>query len=124
MEKNKNRETMDKIMLVMLRANGLDVPGPVPFVNEFVKTNLSESAQDAWQNIQIELGTLDNKDIETIVRAICMKYFKISHAALNLPETIRWDTKETLSYLSDHSEYQMSSDEIDHEKIFGSIFDD
>lgn len=122
--KNDKNKVMDKVMLLMIRANGLDVPGPVPFVNEFVKSNSSEEAQDAWQNIQIELGTLDDKDIETIVRAICMRYFKLSHVVLNLPDIIRLDTKETIAYLVDHSEYQMSADEIDPEKIFGSVFDD
>jgi hypothetical protein len=122
--KNNINKVTDKVMLLMIKANGLDVPGPVPFVNEFVKLNSSEEAQDAWQNIQIELGTLDDKDIETIVRAICMRYFKLSHVVLNLPDTIRLDTMETIGYLLDHSEYRISADEIDPEKIFDSVFDD
>ena len=115
-------EVVEKVMLMMLKANGLDVPAPVPCVDEFVRKNSSKTAQDAWQNMQIELNGINTSDIEVLVRAMCMKYFKLSHALIKIPTQIREDTKVTIDYVMENPRYKMSSDEIDPEEIFGDIF--
>ena len=123
MESNVNRsEVMEKVMLMMLKANGLDVPAPAPCVDEFVKKNASETAQDAWQNMQIELSGINVSDIEVLIRAMCMRYFKLSHALIEVPAHIREDTKVTIDYVMENPKYKMSQDEIDPEEIFGDIF--
>ena len=116
-------EVMEKVMLTMLRANGLDVPTPSPCVDGFVEKNSSKKAQDVWQNIQIELNGLNTSDIEVLVRAMCMKYFKLSHALTKLSSQIRDDTKVTLNYVMENPKYKMSADEIDPEQILGDIFE-
>lgn len=124
MENNIDKsKLMEKVMLTMLRANGLDVPTPSPCVDGFIKKNSSEKAQDVWQNIQIELNGLNTSDIEVLVRAICMKYFKLSHALTKLSSQIRDDTKMTLNYVMENPKYKMSSDEIDPEQILEDIFE-
>ena len=110
-ERKMERQVLSKLMLRMLKHSSINVPQPLPLIEEKAKQRLSTDGLISWKIMLKEWEKISRGDKKTIAKLLILN----SH---DLVETFEVDKelleehKATGDYVRDHPEWGKSEEEV------------
>ena len=128
MDENQKKEfqgMLVKFMEMSLKHSKINVPQPLPLVEEKAKQRLSTDDLIAWKQIMREWSKVSEEGKKVISKLLVINAYDLVEV-LNLHRSIVDETRDTPDYIKDHPEFEKSDDEIRGESVvddFKGLFD-
>lgn len=123
MDENSKKEAQNmlaKFMEMTLKHSKINVPQPLPLVEEKAAKRLGTDDLISWKQIMREWSKVTPEGKKVISKLLLVNSYDIVEV-LNLHRSIVDETKETPDYLKDHPEFERSDEEIQRESIADEI---
>lgn len=128
MDENQKKEfqgMLVKFMEMSLKHSKINVPQPLPLVEEKAKQRLGTDDLIAWKQIMREWSKVSEEGKKVISKLLVINAYDLIEV-LNFHKSVVEETKDTPDYLKDHPEFEKSDDEIRGESVvddFKGLFD-
>jgi len=127
MDENSKKEAQNmlvKFMEMTLKHSKINVPQPLPLVEEKAEKRLSTDDLIAWKQIMREWSKISEEGKKVISKLLVVNAFDLVET-INLHKSIVDEARDTSDYVKDHPEFEKSEEKIQSESIaddFKDIF--
>ena len=114
-----------KFMEMSLKHSKINVPQPLPLVEQKAEQRLKTDDLIAWKQIMREWSKVSNEGKKEISKLLVVNAYDLVEV-LNLHKSMIDETRDTPEYLKEHPEFEKSDDEIRSESVvdeFKGLFD-
>ena len=125
MDENQKKEFQDmlvKFMEMSLKHSKINVPQPLPLVEEKAKQRLSTDDLIAWKQIMREWSKVSEEGKKVISKLLVVNSYDLVEC-INLHKSIVDETRDTPDFVKDHPEFEKSEEEIQSESIVDDFKD-
>ena len=105
------RSMMAELMKKMLQHSPINVPQPLPLIEEKANTRLSTDGLISWKIILKEWEKVSAKDKKVISSLLTLNSFDLIET-FDITSNLLDEQKATADYVREHPEYGKSEDEI------------
>jgi hypothetical protein len=114
-----------KFMEMSLKHSKINVPQPLPLVEQKAEQRLKTDDFIAWKQIMNEWSKVSEEGKKEISKLLVVNAYDLVEV-LNLHKSMIDETRDTPEYLKEHPEFEKSDDEIRSESVvdeFKGLFD-
>ena len=128
MDENQKKELQGMLVQFMemsLKHSKINVPQPLPLVEQKAKQRLKTDDLIAWKQIVNEWSKVSEEGKKEISKLLVINAYDIVEV-LNFHKIVTEETRDTPEYLKEHPEFERSDDEIRSESVvdeFKEFFD-
>jgi len=123
MDENSKKEAQNmlaKFMEMTLKHSKINVPQPLPLVEEKAEKRLGTDDLISWKQIMREWSKVTPEGKKVISKLLLINSYDIVEV-LNLLRNIVDETRETPDFVKDHPEYEKPEEEIERDTIQDEI---
>jgi hypothetical protein len=123
MDENSKKEAQNmlaKFMEMTLKHSKINVPQPLPLVEEKAEKRLGTDDLISWKQIMREWSKVTPEGKKVISKLLLINSYDIVEV-LNLHRNIVDETRETPDFVKDHPEYEKPEEEIERDTIQDEI---
>ena len=110
-KKNEGRQILENFMKKMLKHSSINVPQPLPVIEEKAKTRLSTDGLISWKIILKEWEKVSIKDKKVISSLLLVNSHDLIET-FDITSNLLEEQKDTANFIKDHPEYGKSDEEI------------
>jgi hypothetical protein len=110
-ERKMGRAMMSKLMLHMLKHSSINVPQPLPLIEEKAIKRLSTDGLISWKIIVKEWEKISPSDKKIIAKLLLLNSHDIAEC-FDVEKEILDEHKATMDYVNTHPEWKRPDDEI------------
>ena len=110
-KKNEGRQILENFMKRMLKHSSINVPQPLPVIEEKAKTRLSTDGLISWKIILKEWEKVSIKDKKVISSLLLVNSHDLIET-FDITSSLLEEQKDTAEFVKDHPEYGRSEEEI------------
>ena len=125
-KKNEGRQILENFMKKMLKHSSINVPQPLPLIEEKAKARLSTNGLISWKIMLKEWEKVSAKDKKVISSLLILNSFDLIET-MDITGKLLEEHKDTIDFIKDHPEYGKSEEEIKADlakDTFFNIFED
>ena len=111
LNKNERRKILADLMKRMLQHSPINVPQPLPMIEEKAKTRLSTDGLISWNIILKEWEKVSDEDKKVISKLLTLNSFDLIET-FDLTGKLLEEQKDTADFIREHPEYGKSDEEI------------
>ena len=105
------RQALGKMMLKMLKHATINVPQPLPLIEEKAAKRLSTDGLISWKFIVKEWEKVSADDKKVIAKLLMLNSFDLAEM-FDVEKSLLEDHKDTADYVNQHPEWGRSKDEV------------
>ena len=121
-EKRAARQVLGKMMLRMLKHASINVPQPLPLIEEKAKQRLSTDGLISWKLLLKEWEKISKDDKKTIAKLLMLNSFDLVET-FEVEKELLDEHKATADYVNQHPEWGKSKEEIQAAMLTDSFED-
>ena len=110
-KKNDGRQMLSNLMKRMLKHSSINVPQPLPVIEEKAKTRLSTDGLISWKIILKEWEKVSIKDKKVISSLLLVNSYDLIET-FDITSSLLEEQKDTADFVKDHPEYGRSEEEV------------
>ena len=110
-KQNERRQMLADFMKKMLKHSSINVPQPLPIIEEKAKTRLSTDGFISWKIILKEWEKVSAEDKKVISSLLTLNSFDLVET-FDITNNLLEEQKATTDFVKDHPEYGRSEEEI------------
>jgi hypothetical protein len=110
-EKRAARQVLGKMMLKMLKYATINVPQPLPLIEEKAAKRLSTDGLISWKFIVKEWEKVSADDKKVIAKLMMLNSFDLAEM-FDVEKSLLEDHKDTADYVNQHPEWGRSKDDV------------
>ena len=110
-KQNERRQVLADFMKKMLKHSSINVPQPLPMIEEKAKTRLSTDGLISWKIILKEWEKVSAEDKKVISSLLTLNSFDLVET-FDITNNLLEEQKDTADFVKDHPEYGKSEEEI------------
>ena len=110
-KKNEGRQILENFMKKMLKHSSINVPQPLPLIEEKAKTRLSTNGFISWKIILKEWEKCSVEDKKVISSLLTLNSFNLIET-FDITSNLLEEQKATVEFIKEHPEYGKSEEEI------------
>lgn len=111
-KQNERRQVLADFMKKMLKHSSINVPQPLPMIEEKAKTRLSTDGLISWKIILKEWEKVSAEDKKVISSLLTLNSFDLVET-FDITNNLLEEQKATADFVKDHPEYGRSEEEIE-----------
>ena len=111
-----------KFMEMSLKHSKINVPQPLPLVEQKAEQRLKTDDFIAWKQIMKEWSKVSEEGKKEISKLLVLNAYDLVEC-INLNKVVVDETKDTPEYLKDHPEFEKPEEEIERESIMNDLDD-
>lgn len=121
-KKNEGRQILENFMKKMLKHSSINVPQPLPLIEEKAKTRLSTDGFISWKIILKEWEKCSVEDKKVISSLLTLNSFNLIET-FDITSNLLEEQKATVDFIKNHPEYGKSEEEIKASLEADNFFD-
>ena len=110
-KKNEGRQILENFMKKMLKHSSINVPQPLPLIEEKAKARLSTNGLISWKIILKEWEKCSVEDKKVISSLLTLNSFNLIET-FDITSNLLEEQKATVDFIKNHPEYGKSEEEI------------
>ena len=110
-KKNDGRQMLSNLMKRMLKHSSINVPQPLPLIEEKAKTRLSTDGLISWKIILKEWEKVSIEDKKVISSLLLVNSYNLIET-FDITSSLLEEQKDTADFVKDHPEYERSEEDI------------
>ena len=110
-KKNDGRQMLSNLMKRMLKHSSINVPQPLPLIEEKAKTRLSTDGFISWKIILKEWEKVSIEDKKVISSLLLVNSYNLIET-FDISSSLLEEQKDTADFVKDHPEYGKSEEEV------------
>lgn len=110
-KKNDGRQMLSNLMKRMLKHSSINVPQPLPLIEEKAKTRLSTDGFISWKIILKEWEKVSIEDKKVISSLLLVNSYNLIET-FDISSSLLEEQKDTADFVKDHPEYGRSEEEV------------
>ena len=110
-KKNDGRQMLSNLMKRMLKHSSINVPQPLPLIEEKAKTRLSTDGFISWKIILKEWEKVSIEDKKVISNLLLVNSYNLIET-FDITSSLLEEQKDTADFVKDHPEYGRSEEEV------------
>ena len=110
-KKNEGRQILENFMKKMLKHSSINVPQPLPLIEEKAKARLSTNGLISWKIILKEWEKCSAEDKKVISSLLTLNSFNLIET-FDITSNLLEEQKDTADFVKDHPEYGRSEEEV------------
>lgn len=110
-KKNDGRQMLSNLMKRMLKHSSINVPQPLPLIEEKAKTRLSTDGFISWKIILKEWEKVSIEDKKVISSLLLVNSYNLIET-FDITSSLLEEQKDTADFVKDHPEYGKSEEEV------------
>ena len=110
-KKNEGRQILENFMKKMLKHSSINVPQPLPLIEEKAKTRLSTDGFISWKIILKEWEKVSIEDKKVISSLLLVNSYNLIET-FDITSNLLEEQKATVEFIKEHPEYGKSEEEI------------
>ena len=110
-KKNDGRQMLSNLMKRMLKHSSINVPQPLPLIEEKAKTRLSTDGFISWKIILKEWEKVSIEDKKVISSLLLVNSYDLIET-FDITSSLLEEQKDTADFVKDHPEYGRSEEEV------------
>ena len=110
-KKNEGRRILGNFMKRMLKHSSINVPQPLPLIEEKAKTRLSTDGFISWKIILKEWEKVSIEDKKVISSLLLVNSYNLIET-FDITSSLLEEQKDTADFVKDHPEYERSEEDI------------
>ena len=110
-KKNEGRQILENFMKKMLKHSSINVPQPLPLIEEKAKTRLSTDGFISWKIILKEWEKVSIEDKKVISSLLLVNSYNLIET-FDITSSLLEEQKDTADFVKDHPEYGRSEEEV------------
>ena len=110
-KKNEGRQILENFMKKMLKHSSINVPQPLPLIEEKAKARLSTNGLISWKIILKEWEKCSIEDKKVIASLLTLNSFNLIET-FDITSNLLEEQKATVDFIKNHPEYGKSEEEI------------
>ena len=110
-KKNDGRQMLSNLMKRMLKHSSINVPQPLPLIEEKAKTRLSTDGFISWKIILKEWEKVSIEDKKVISSLLLVNSYNLIET-FDITSSLLEEQKDTADFVKDHPEYGRSEEEV------------
>lgn len=110
-KKNDGRQMLANLMKRMLKHSSINVPQPLPLIEEKAKTRLSTDGFISWKIILKEWEKVSIEDKKVISSLLLVNSYNLIET-FDITSSLLEEQKDTADFVKDHPEYGKSEEEV------------
>ena len=110
-KKNEGRQILENFMKKMLKHSSINVPQPLPLIEEKAKARLSTNGLISWKIILKEWEKCSVEDKKVISSLLTLNSFNLIET-FDITSNLLEEQKATVEFIKEHPEYGKSEEEI------------
>lgn len=110
-KKNDGRQMLANLMKRMLKHSSINVPQPLPLIEEKAKTRLSTDGFISWKIILKEWEKVSIEDKKVISSLLLVNSYNLIET-FDISSSLLEEQKDTADFVKDHPEYGKSEEEV------------
>ena len=110
-KKNDGRQMLSNLMKRMLKHSSINVPQPLPLIEEKAKTRLSTDGFISWKIILKEWEKVSIEDKKVISNLLLVNSYDLIET-FDITSSLLEEQKDTADFVKDHPEYGKSEEEV------------
>ena len=110
-KKNEGRQILENFMKKMLKHSSINVPQPLPLIEEKAKARLSTNSFISWKIILKEWEKCSVEDKKVISSLLTLNSFNLIET-FDITSNLLEEQKATVEFIKEHPEYGKSEEEI------------
>ena len=110
-KKNEGRQILENFMKKMLKHSSINVPQPLPLIEEKAKARLSTNGLISWKIILKEWEKCSVEDKKVISSLLTLNSFNLIET-FDITSNLLEEQKATVEFIREHPEYGKSEEEI------------
>lgn len=110
-KKNEGRQILENFMKKMLKHSSINVPQPLPLIEEKAKARLSTNGLISWKIILKEWEKCSVEDKKVISSLLTLNSFNLIET-FDITSNLLEEQKATVDFVKDHPEYGRSEEEV------------
>lgn len=110
-KKNEGIQMLSNLMKRMLKHSSINVPQPLPLIEEKAKTRLSTDGFISWKIILKEWEKCSVEDKKVISSLLTLNSFNLIET-FDITSNLLEEQKATADFVKDHPEYGRSEEEV------------
>lgn len=110
-KKNDGRQMLANLMKRMLKHSSINVPQPLPLIEEKAKTRLSTDGFISWKIILKEWEKVSIEDKKVISSLLLVNSYNLIET-FDITNSLLEEQKDTADFVKDHPEYGKSEEEV------------
>ena len=121
-KKNDGRQMLSNLMKRMLKHSSINVPQPLPLIEEKAKTRLSTDGFISWKIILKEWEKVSIEDKKVISSLLLVNSYDLIET-FDITSSLLEEQKDTADFVKDHPEYGRSEEEVKASLEADNFFD-
>lgn len=121
-KKNEGRQILENFMKKMLKHSSINVPQPLPLIEEKAKARLSTNGLISWKIILKEWEKCSVEDKKVISSLLTLNSFNLIET-FDITSNLLEEQKATVDFIKNHPEYGKSEEEIKASLEADNFFD-
>ena len=121
-KKNEGRQILENFMKKMLKHSSINVPQPLPLIEEKAKDRLSTNGLISWKIMLKEWEKVSAKDKKVISSLLTLNSFNLIET-FDITRNLLEEQKATVEFIKNHPEYGKSEEEIKASLEADNFFD-
>lgn len=110
-KKNEGRQILENFMKKMLKHSSINVPQPLPLIEEKAKDRLSTNGLISWKIILKEWEKCSIEDKKVISSLLTLNSFDLIET-FDITSNLLEEQKATVDFIKEHPEYGKSEEEV------------
>lgn len=110
-KKNEGRQILEHFMKKMIKHSSINVPQPLPLIEEKAKSRLSTNGFISWKIILKEWEKIPAEDKKVISSLLTLNSFDLIET-FDITSNLLEEHKDTVEFIKNHPEYGKSEEEI------------
>ena len=110
-KKNEGRQILENFMKKMLKHSSINVPQPLPLIEEKAKARLNTNGLISWKIILKEWEKVSAEDKKVISSLLTLNSFNLIET-FDITSNLLEEQKATADFIKNHPEYGKSEEEI------------
>ena len=110
-KKNDGRQMLSNLMKRKLKHSSINVPQPLPLIEEKAKTRLSTDGFISWKIILKEWEKVSIEDKKVISSLLLVNSYNLIET-FDITSSLLEEQKDTADFVKDHPEYGRSEEEV------------
>lgn len=121
-KKNEGRQILENFMKRMLKHSSINVPQPLPLIEEKAKARLNTNGLISWKIILKEWEKCSVEDKKVISSLLTLNSFNLIET-FDITSNLLEEQKATVDFIKNHPEYGKSEEEIKASLEADNFFD-
>ena len=122
LKKNEGRQILENFMKKMIKHSSINVPQPLPLIEEKAKDRLSTNGFISWKIILKEWEKCPAEDKKIISSLLTLNSFNLIET-FDITSNLLEEHKATVDFVKNHPEYGKSEEEIKASLEADNFFD-